>query len=167
MIKFFRKIRQRLLTENKFSKYLLYAIGEIILVVLGILIALQINLWNQKRTDHILGESYLRRLHNELTQDTTYLNSSFTLTDRGIKKITLELQKAYKTNNTKEDINSLLNLQNFTADALIINKATYEDLLNTQNLNIIPNDSLRFLIIDYFRNAELAARAIDNFNQLS
>ncbi len=42
MIKFFRKIRQRLLTENKFSKYLIYAIGEIVLVVIGILIALSI-----------------------------------------------------------------------------------------------------------------------------
>jgi hypothetical protein len=48
MIKFFRKIRHRLLTENKFSKYLVYAIGEIILVVIGILIALQINNWNEK-----------------------------------------------------------------------------------------------------------------------
>ncbi len=43
MIKFFRKIRQQMLSENKFGKYLLYAIGEIILVVIGILIALQIN----------------------------------------------------------------------------------------------------------------------------
>ncbi len=53
MIKFFRKIRQKLLSENKFSKYLLYAIGEIILVVIGILIALQINNWNetQKQID--------------------------------------------------------------------------------------------------------------------
>lgn len=49
MLKFFRKIRQRLLTENKFSKYLLYAIGEIILVVIGILIALSINNWNEIR----------------------------------------------------------------------------------------------------------------------
>ena len=49
MIKFFRKIRQRLLTDNKFSKYLLYAIGEIILVVIGILIALQINNWNAEQ----------------------------------------------------------------------------------------------------------------------
>ena len=49
MIKFFRKIRQRLLTENKFSKYLFYAIGEIVLVVIGILIALSINNWNENR----------------------------------------------------------------------------------------------------------------------
>lgn len=45
MIKFFRKIRQQLLTENKFSKYILYAVCEIVLVVIGILIALQINNW--------------------------------------------------------------------------------------------------------------------------
>ena len=47
MIKFFRKIRQRLLSENKFSKYLFYAIGEIVLVVIGILIALQVNNKNE------------------------------------------------------------------------------------------------------------------------
>ena len=47
MIKFFRKIRQKLVTENKFSKYLLYAIGEIVLVVIGILIALQVNNLNE------------------------------------------------------------------------------------------------------------------------
>ena len=49
MLRFFRKIRQKLLTDNKFSKYLLYAIGEILLVVIGILIALQVDNWNQKR----------------------------------------------------------------------------------------------------------------------
>ena len=46
MLKFFRKIRQKLLTDNKFSKYLIYALGEIVLVVIGILIALSINNWN-------------------------------------------------------------------------------------------------------------------------
>lgn len=49
MIKFFRRIRQQLLTDNKFSKYLIYAIGEIVLVVIGIIIALQINNWNGLR----------------------------------------------------------------------------------------------------------------------
>ena len=47
MIKFFRKIRQNLLLENKTAKYFKYAIGEIVLVVIGILIALQINNWNE------------------------------------------------------------------------------------------------------------------------
>ena len=51
MIKFFRKIRQRLLTENKFSKYLIYAVGEIVLVMIGILLALQVNNWNENRKE--------------------------------------------------------------------------------------------------------------------
>ena len=49
MIKFFRKIRQKLITDSSFGKYLIYAIGEIILVVAGKLIALQVNNWNEKR----------------------------------------------------------------------------------------------------------------------
>lgn len=52
MIKFFRKIRQRLLIENRFTKYLLYAVGEIILVVIGILIALQVNNNNNEKREH-------------------------------------------------------------------------------------------------------------------
>lgn len=53
MLKFFRKIRKQLLTENSFSKYLIYAIGEIILVVIGILMALQINNWNEWKKDRV------------------------------------------------------------------------------------------------------------------
>ena len=49
MLRLFRQIRQRLLTDNRFGKYLLYAIGEILLVVLGILIALQVDSWNEER----------------------------------------------------------------------------------------------------------------------
>ena len=51
MLKFYRKIRQELLSENHFSKYFLYALGEILLVVIGILIALQINNWNEQRKE--------------------------------------------------------------------------------------------------------------------
>lgn len=65
MIKFFRHIRQRLLTENKFSKYLLYAVGEIILVVIGILIALQINTWNQGR----INAKEERRIFMDLAEE--------------------------------------------------------------------------------------------------
>ncbi|NNF83071.1 MAG: hypothetical protein HKM99_10045, partial [Flavobacteriaceae bacterium] len=49
MLKFFRRIRHQLLLENKLSKYILYAIGEILLVMIGILLALQVNNWNEKQ----------------------------------------------------------------------------------------------------------------------
>ena len=61
MIKFFRKIRQNLLSEGKSEKYLKYAIGEIILVVVGILIALQINLKSQEKTNRNNIESILKK----------------------------------------------------------------------------------------------------------
>ena len=75
MIKFFRKIRQRLLTENKFSKYLIYAIGEIILVVIGILIALQINNWNDQRISKKEVITQLKILSNELKDDINLFES--------------------------------------------------------------------------------------------
>ena len=62
MIKFFRKIRQKLLAENKFNRYLIYAIGEIILVVIGILIALQINNWNEWSKDRVKEKEVLVNL---------------------------------------------------------------------------------------------------------
>ena len=69
MIKFFRKIRQKLLVENRFSKYLLYAFGEIILVVIGILIALQINNWNEKVKKEEKIQVLLNDVFNELHQN--------------------------------------------------------------------------------------------------
>ena len=77
MIKFFRKIRQQLLTDNKFSppagvagKYLIYAIGEIVLVVVGILIALQINNWNENQKTETKIKNALVALISDLVQDT-------------------------------------------------------------------------------------------------
>ena len=70
MIKFFRKIRQNLLMENKTSKYFKYAIGEIVLVVIGILIALQINNWNEQRKLSEKATKYVNKIKNDLKVDT-------------------------------------------------------------------------------------------------
>ncbi len=69
MFKFFRKIRQQLLSENKFTKYLAYATGEILLVVIGILIALQINNWNEERKNRELERELLVNLVENLEQN--------------------------------------------------------------------------------------------------
>ena len=66
MIQFFRRIRQKLLTENRFSKYLLYAIGEIILVMIGILLALQVNNWNEERKSRKHETKLLKELLAEI-----------------------------------------------------------------------------------------------------
>lgn len=69
MIKFFRKIRQKMLTENKFSRYLLYAIGEIILVVIGILIALNVNNLNENSKKDTKIIDALKEIHRDLSED--------------------------------------------------------------------------------------------------
>jgi len=76
MIKFFREIRQKLLTENKFSKYLFYAIGEIILVMVGILLALQVNNWNEEKKLLNLERNYLIGILDDLKTDTTSINQA-------------------------------------------------------------------------------------------
>lgn len=66
MIKFFREIRQNLLNQGKTGKYFKYAIGEIVLVVIGILIALQINNWNEWRKDRVKEKIILNDLANNI-----------------------------------------------------------------------------------------------------
>ena len=69
MIKFFRKIRYDLVEKNKTGKYIKYAIGEIVLVVIGILIALAINNWNQDRLSKNLESQYYNRLIDDVREE--------------------------------------------------------------------------------------------------
>ena len=69
MIKFFRKIRYDLMEKNKTGKYFKYAIGEIVLVVIGILIALQINNWNEGNKHQLRTENLILRLEKQISQN--------------------------------------------------------------------------------------------------
>ncbi|WP_445383631.1 DUF6090 family protein [Robiginitalea sp. IMCC43444] len=75
MLRFFRQIRQRLLSENKFSRYLLYAVGEVLLVVFGILIALQIDNWNEERKLRIEEQTLLSQLKEDYQANLEQLDS--------------------------------------------------------------------------------------------
>jgi hypothetical protein len=90
MIKFFRKTRQQMINENKTGKYLKYAIGEIVLVVIGILIALSINNWNENRKQHLNDIEFLKNLRAELSIDTTSLakrQSDYLKINNKLKKV--------------------------------------------------------------------------------
>jgi len=87
MIKFFRNIRQKLLNEGKTTNYLKYAIGEIVLVVIGILIALQINNWNENQKNKIIGKQYLRGIKEDLKEDLIHADSILILQSYNISVI--------------------------------------------------------------------------------
>jgi hypothetical protein len=87
MIKFFRKIKKRFLTENKFSNYLIYAIGEIVLVVAGIVIALQINNWNEARKNKAYELTMLKEVIYALEVDSKVLEETLPYIQETMKNI--------------------------------------------------------------------------------
>jgi hypothetical protein len=141
MIKFFRRIRQNLLSEGKTGKYLIYAFGEIILVVIGILIALQINNWNNTNQQEMIELKYLEEIKQNLTKDIASIdfNISFNKSKLQSNKIVLEYLNG-KINYTDSLDFHFSNL--FFSTRTLVNMSAYENL-KSRGLEIITNDSLR------------------------
>jgi len=151
MIKFFRKIRQRLLSENKFSKYLLYAVGEIILVVIGILIALQINNNNEARKEKALEKELINLLISDLEEKRKENLSDFTNANRFIKRFEESIEmwentKRIDTINLRDNLN-ILGQDNYFLNQ---NSPIYSGLSSSNFWKQIP-DSLNKRIDDVYR----------------
>ena len=149
MIKFFRKIRQKLLTENKFSKYLIYAIGEIVLVVIGILIALSINNWNENRKQKIITSEYIENLKSDIVQDTIGLNNLIQTGKDQVKII--ENFKAYLLKSDDPipiKVDSALNLKVVFYTYFPINQ-TYLDIQYSGNSKLLSQNQ-RNVLTDLF-----------------
>lgn len=113
-MKIFRKIRFDVLKNSNSAKYFKYAIGEIILVVLGILIALQINLWNEKRKNHSILNTNLQGVLKELKTDSTNIGQTLKFYYKNIK-----VRKAFinEPNYEKLSLGELEeNLENFSKE---------------------------------------------------
>lgn len=119
MIKLFRKIRQKRLSENKFSKYLIYAIGEIVLVVIGILIALSLNNWNDSKKKKIEERVLLTELMKNLEINITQIKEDIEWDSGAISSGKI-----------------IMNVLN--------NKISYSDTLDShfQNSRLVPNSFL-------------------------
>lgn len=187
MIKFFRKIRQRLLTgktENptsdrtsKFGRYLIYAIGEIILVVIGILIALSINNWNDSRKKNNLKVNYIESLKRDLSSDIDYFKIQIEADSTDLAKMHSYSKRLSNSLTTKDtliqiaryeflpftDVNNVLNLSTYnslitTGDINVFDKTISESLLKFNNLQlnstsmIDRNDELYFNSVVVYRN---------------
>jgi len=150
MINFFRKIRQNLLNENKFSKYLIYAVGEIILVVIGILIALQINNWNNNNTERRLESDMLNEILVNLESDSQNLEIATKENYRFEKNNKLVYEhlknKTPLTDSLKHYYSYLWGAGTFQPI-----KSGYENL-KSRGLNIIKNKTLRKEISELYEN---------------
>jgi len=84
MPKFFRRIKRKLWDEGSLRKYLIYAIGEILLVVIGVLIALQINNWNEDRKERVLEDDYLAKISLNIEDDIIQYNKILEANNQGL-----------------------------------------------------------------------------------
>jgi hypothetical protein len=148
MIKFFRKIRQKMLTENKFSKYLLYAIGEIMLVVIGILIALQINNSNELKKERAIEINYLKNLKAdlviELENNKGFSQYRFEKVKSCNKLLNTEIPK------TIEDVRDYTDQYEnvFMWHSFVPNNNTFKELLGSGNLSLIKNDTIKNALLE-------------------
>jgi hypothetical protein len=164
MIKFFRHIRKQLLTENKFNKYLLYAIGEIVLVVIGILIALQINNWNEQQKLNKEEASFLQRMRQDLVKDTLYFTAQINEGETTIQNTRKFIQEIYKIQNTQEEFSAVLDLFVARTEELVVNNTAYQELNNAGKLNIIKNQEVREAIIGHYRHYDYITLQLHDFN---
>ncbi len=96
MFRFFRKLRENLLAKNQASHYMLYALGEIVLVVIGILIALQINTWNEERQNRQQEKGIVSTLRQEFLTNRLVLNEVLTRLEK-TRKANIALRRSYST----------------------------------------------------------------------
>jgi hypothetical protein len=152
MIKFFRKIRQQLLSQNKFSKYLLYATGEIVLVVIGILIALQVNNYNNYTNDRRAEQSILIKLHDESEAIVSYIKDINCMAEQYI----YDIEQSVRAVSSKSM--GGLSKEEFEKGVIDVglypgitpSKSVYEELNSSGKLQLIQNDSILRFISDYY-----------------
>ncbi len=147
MIKFFRKIRQNLLTENKTGKYLKYAFGEIILVVIGILIALQINNWNAERKDRIFEQEILTLINENLKNDSITLTNQIS---RSIEatKLTNRLLGQVTNENYIDSLNQWMG-KIISFESFISQSSAFE-ILKSKGIDVISNKELQLELMSYY-----------------
>ena len=153
MIKFFRNIRKKLIIENqsviKNTNYFKYAIGEIVLVVIGILIALQINNWNEIRKDKSRIANYLSEIINDLDQDIIFFKNNMEKYDAMIK---IKEWGVSKINYDFSQKDSLLQFRYPNYDDTKIVDIAFNKMINSglsefYNYENIVNDTRRYYLI--------------------
>ena len=156
MISFFRKIRQKLLSQNRVTRYLVYALGEILLVVIGILIALQVNNWNEERKSRSREEKILVGLQNEFISAKIELNADLIARERYLR-FTKALQNFHlgegnldvEQDSLKLFINSLNSSRFYSVGHPILN-----DLATSGRFELIRNDSIRIYLDNYLQEKQ-------------
>jgi len=161
MIKFFRQIRKSYLLENKTSKYFKYAIGEIILVVIGILIALQINNWNENRKNTIAEKEFIKGIVNDLQSDKKLIEIVFKLIETKTNAYSILNSESFDTSNNIKYRDSLLGVYLFSGQRTFYPiSGSFESAVAGNQINTYKQKELTQKIIKLYSSTY--SRLIDN-----
>jgi len=149
MIKFFRKIRQNLLSQGKTGKYLKYAIGEIVLVMIGILLALQVSNWNDNRKDRISERKILDNIHKDFKKNKVNFDSMKVINYRSLAALD-SMVALFPLNMDSLKINAYFKyreqIENITYNAY---SSTVESVINSNSLQLIQNEELQQYLVSW------------------
>ncbi len=152
MIKFFRHIRKSLIEKNQMGKYFKYAIGEILLVVIGILIALQINNWNEHKKDRSEEQLILKSLHKEFIDSRALFikgqEHHKTIFD-GMRYLLKNLDENRVHENLVDSIYISLHTSAWSSGTFEPSRGIVNALINSGKQNIISNDKLKSHLIKW------------------
>ncbi len=167
MFKFFRNLRRRLLAQNKFTSYLLYAVGEIVLVVIGILIALQINTWNQGRIESKKEEGYIENIISDLQSQLASIDLQLEYEQKYVDLGTIFLEQYSHTDAIVLDSISCTQLATLTERKTFVRiDPTFEDMISTGNIGLLKNQDVRNELIEYYQELKRVEKVVQNNNTL-
>ena len=147
MIKFFRNIRRSLLNENKMGKYFKYAFGEIILVVIGILIALQINNWNDVRKTKNYEQEILSLISQNLKNDSIALSTQIAFSKEATHltdNLLVEVSKGIYSNDLNQKLGKIMSFEMFKSQSSAF------EILKSKGIDVISDRALQLELISYY-----------------
>jgi len=163
MLHFFRGIRRKLAGENKFIQYSRYAIGEILLVVIGILIALQVNNWNETRKDIKLEKRFLQDLLSDVENDIVNLKVGTVHTGKSSNAKRRLLKYIDGTTLTQDSVFYYMGYVT-PFNSFIPTTITIDELKNSYGLEVIRDVSLRRMIVSLYHHYSLVNEFEKDFN---
>jgi len=166
MINFFRKTRKKLADDNKPLKYMRYAIGEIVLVMIGILLALQVNNWNENRKNINEGKKLIVSIYNDLENDSIKIDSILnTLLRQGNDGIEVLNLLEHMDNQTIIDQEFYTQVGWSITSSVFVerNETTWDGLKASGKQDIIRNNNLKTFLNDFYTSFDMI---IANFNEI-
>jgi hypothetical protein len=152
MFRFFRHLRKNLIQNGQIRRYALYAVGEIALVVIGILLALQIDAWNEEQKLKKKEVVYLKEIRMNLQEDLEDVADAMVMNRRKDSIITSCLMVILETTSEREAMEVILqSMPNLASFSLFSrNRVAFDNMLSGENIDVISNDSLRNGLSSYY-----------------